>query len=348
MKNERGNRDIIVIGGSAGALEPLKSLMAVLPADLPAAVFIVLHIGATSYLARILDQAGPLPVKPAASGAPIEIGRAYVAVPDRHLLLHDGHLLLRRGPRENMARPAIDPLFRSAACTFGGRVIGVLLSGGLNDGTAGLEAIRRCGGTTVIQDPDEAAMPEMPSSAARLVQIGHCLSMARMGPCLVRLAREPAGETPKIPESIQIEAAIAAQELPDIMSEDRLGSRSPFSCPDCHGPLWEVAQSSLLSYRCHLGHAFTAQAMLDAQSSEVDRSLQDLARVTRERAELVRRMAEETRARGNNALAAHFVRRSEEYRHYAEALRRLFNEADIVVGSEGVVTTSDGEEQEPQ
>src|SRR5918992_1352569 len=161
--------DIIVIGASAGGVEPLKRLIGGLRADLPASVFIVLHIGASSHLADILDRSGPLLVTQAKSGEPIKPSRAYVAAPGAHLLLHDSHLMLRRGPRENFARPAIDPLFRSAAATFGARVIGVVLSGGLNDGTAGLRAIKRCGGLAVIQDPDEAAVPEMPESARRHV-----------------------------------------------------------------------------------------------------------------------------------------------------------------------------------
>ena len=152
-KATSATHDIIVIGGSGGALEALRTLAHDFPADLPAAVFVVLHMGASSHLANILTRSGPLPTVPAASGERFEPGKIYVAVPGSHLLLHDGHMLLRRGPRENLSRPAIDPLFRSAAASFGGRVIGVVLSGALADGTAGLRAIKRCGGLAVVQDP---------------------------------------------------------------------------------------------------------------------------------------------------------------------------------------------------
>jgi chemotaxis response regulator CheB len=190
--------DIVVIGASAGGLQPLQRLLADLPADLPAAVFIVLHIGATSHLAEVLDRIATVPVLRAKSGQPIEPGRIYVAVPGVHLLLHDQHILLRRGPRENLVRPAIDPLFRSAACTFGGRVIGVVLSGALNDGTAGLRAIKQCGGLAVVQQPNDAAVPDMPLSALAYAEIDHVAPVSRLGGLLARLVRQPAGETPTI------------------------------------------------------------------------------------------------------------------------------------------------------
>jgi two-component system, chemotaxis family, protein-glutamate methylesterase/glutaminase len=202
--------DIVVIGASAGGLQPLQRLLADLPADLPAAVFIVLHIGATSHLAEVLDRIATVPVLRAKSGQPIEPGRIYVAVPGVHLLLHDQHILLRRGPRENLVRPAIDPLFRSAACTFGGRVIGVVLSGALNDGTAGLRAIKQCGGLAVVQQPNDAAVPDMPLSALAYAEIDHVAPVSRLGGLLARLVRQPAGETPTIPLEIRLEAAIAA------------------------------------------------------------------------------------------------------------------------------------------
>jgi two-component system chemotaxis response regulator CheB len=188
--------DIVVIGASAGGLQALQRLLSDLPANLPAAIFIVLHMGASSHLAQVLGRSAVLPVSPAKSGQPIERGRIYVAVPGVHLLLHDEHILLRRGPRENLARPAIDPLFRSAACAFGARVIGVVLSGSLNDGTAGLRAIKQCGGIAIVQDPMDAAVPDMPRSAQRYVDTDHTVPIDALGDLLVRLVREPAGETP--------------------------------------------------------------------------------------------------------------------------------------------------------
>ena len=190
-----GNRCIIVIGASAGGVDALKRLATDLPFDLTAAVFVMLHVGETSYLPEILDRAGRLSATRAESGEEFELGRIYVAPPGYHLLLHNDHVLLRRGPRENLARPAIDPLFRSAACSYGARVIGVLLSGSLSDGTAGQRAIKAVGGVTVIQDPQDAAVPDMVRSAQRHVDIDRCVPIAGMGGLLARLAAEPAGET---------------------------------------------------------------------------------------------------------------------------------------------------------
>jgi two-component system chemotaxis response regulator CheB len=280
MNSPSHNHDIIVIGASAGGLQPLRQLMKGFPADLRAAVFVVLHIGASSHLAQILDRSGALPVRRAGQGDRI---RVYVAAPGRHLLLHDQHLLLRRGPRENMARPAIDPLFRSAACSFGGRVIGVVLSGALNDGAAGLLAIKRCGGIAVVQDPDDAAVPEMSQSALGRVEVDHRVPIAEMSGLLVKLVGEPAGKTPEIPVEIRLEAAIAAQEHGEMVNEDRLGRPSRFSCPECHGALWEIADANMLRFRCRVGHAFTAQAMLAAHNDEIDRLLWILLRSHEER-----------------------------------------------------------------
>lgn len=329
MTPESLNHDIIVIGASTGGVEALQDLMRGLPADLPAAVFIVLHIGRwESRLAELLDRAGPLPVAEAESGGAIERGHVYVAVPDRHLLLHDGHMMLRRGPRENMTRPAIDPLFRSAACSFGARVIGVVLSGALDDGTAGLRAIKCCGGIAIIQDPADAAVRDMPRSALHHVAVDHAAPIAAMGALLARLAAAPADRTPEIPRDVCLEAAIAAQELQDMTRERQLGALSPFSCPECGGGLWELADGSMLRYRCHLGHAYTADAMLAAEADETEHLLLRLLRSSRDRAELAHRLADCERARQNNRLADQLQARAEEYQENAELLQRLLRGRD--------------------
>jgi two-component system chemotaxis response regulator CheB len=315
--------DIIVIGASSGGLEALQLLVRGLPADLPACVFIVLHIGTSSRLADILDRAGPLPVKEAKSGDVIKPSQVYVAAPGAHLLVHDGHLMLRRGPRENFARPAIDPLFRSAAATFGARVIGVVLSGALNDGTAGLRAIKRCGGIAVIQDPVDATVPDMPESAQRHVNVDHAVGIAGMADLLTRLAAEPAGETPEIPVDIRLEAAVAAQELASMSAAEDLGSLSPFSCPECHGTLWEIVDDRVLRYRCHAGHALTAEALLSAQGEEIEQMLWGLLRSHRERAALAYRMAEQGRKQNRSALAVRLQERAREAEADAELVRRL-------------------------
>jgi two-component system, chemotaxis family, protein-glutamate methylesterase/glutaminase len=326
MGDRPATHDSVVIGASAGGVEALQRLMRDLPADLPAAVFVVLHVGDTSYLPALLDRAGPLPAAPAMSGEPIERGHVYVAAPGRHLLLHDDHILLRRGPRENLARPAIDPLFRSAACSFGTRTIGVVLTGALNDGTAGLRAIKRCGGIAVVQDPNDAAVPDMPRNAQKHVDVDHCVPLAAMGKLLARLTATPAGGTPEIPMDIRLEAAIAAQELSSMSIEDTLGTPSRFTCPECHGALWEIADGDMRRYRCHTGHAFTADAMLAAQDVEGEQLLWLLMRSHHERAALARHMAEDERAR-NGALAAQLQQRARDHDDDAELIREIIRDS---------------------
>lgn len=316
-------RDIIVIGGSSGGLEALRTLVRNIEPDLPAALFVVMHVGAKSHLAAILAKSGPLPVVPAASGQHFERGTIYVSVPGFHLLLHDGHMLLRRGPRENLARPAIDPLFRSAAASFGGQVIGVVLSGALADGTAGLRAIKRCGGLAVVQDPADALVPSMPDSALRHVDVDHVCRPDDMARLLPRLVRQPAGPRPEIPLDIRIEAAIAAQELADMQTNDALGKPSRFSCPECHGALWEVEDGSMLRFRCHVGHAFTADTVLASQGGEIDRLLGTLLRSHQERAALAQRMAEHERAKERHALAKHLESRARDYEDDVEIMKNL-------------------------
>jgi two-component system chemotaxis response regulator CheB len=323
MDERRRGHDIIVIGASAGGLEALLTLVPALPADLAASVFVVLHIGASSHLAAILARKSALPVVEAKSGAPVERGTVYVAGPGAHLLLHNGHILLRKGPRENMARPAIDPLFRSAAITFGGRVIGVVLSGSLNDGTAGLRAITRCGGLAVVQEPDDAVVAEMPKSAIRYNRADYILKIANMAPLLARLTKEPAGPMPKIPLDIRLETAIAAQEAAGMEIEDKLGDPSPFTCPECGGALWEIEDGDLLRYRCHVGHAYTAETVQSGQAREVEHMLESLQRANKERAVLARRMAGKERERGNPRLADLLTRRAEEYDGDAKIVRQL-------------------------
>jgi two-component system chemotaxis response regulator CheB len=325
---ESHGHDIITIGASSGGLDALRALVQRLPKDLPASLFIVMHVGIRSHLAEILGKLAALPVVSADSGTRFRAGTIYVARPGKHLLIHDGHILLRRGPRENMARPAVDPLFRTAAATHGGRVIGVVLSGALNDGTAGLMAIKRCGGLTVVQDPADASVPSMPGSALRRVPIDHVAPVRDMGALLDRLSREPEGITPEIPQDIRLEATLAAQETGSMELEEKLGQLSPFTCPECNGTLWEIDDGSILRFRCHVGHAYTAEAVLTARTAEVDKILEGLVRSHQERAALVRRMAEQERSLQNDHLARMFEDRAKEYEEDAEVVRRLAHRLD--------------------
>jgi two-component system chemotaxis response regulator CheB len=330
---ESTNRDIVVIGASAGGVEALRTLVGSLPADLQAAVFVVLHIGIESTLAGILDRAGPLPAADAEDGEPIRLGRVYVAPYDVHMLLRDGHIHLRHGPKENMTRPAVDPLFRSAALAFGPRVIGVILTGGLSDGTAGLHSVKRCGGIAVVQNPKRAVSPGMPESALRNVAVDYCKDLEEIGPLLARLVTEPTDATPMpiAPVDIAIETAIAEREEKAPMeAEDRLGKLSPLSCPECNGPLWEIADGDMLRYRCHTGHAYNADVLLAAKTEATERLLWNILRDYQQHAELVRRMAARELDKHHDKTAAWLEERGRVAEEKARLIGRLIEKVDKV------------------
>lgn len=317
------NRDIIVIGGSSGATTPLKAILGGFPRDLPAAVFAVLHIPArsTGILATVASAAGPLPVRQAEEGMPIERGHVYIAAPDHHMILTDGHIRLGRGPRENMVRPAIDPLFRSAAAAYGPRVIGVVLSGLLSDGAAGLNAIKRCGGIALVQDPGDALADEMPRHALEATTVDLCVPGARLGDVLSDLAREAPGPSLPIPPELRLEIDIAAGERIDTPTLARLADPAALTCPSCGGVLSKVQNGQPLRFRCQVGHAFTADVLAKEQEGRVDEALRVALRIIEERAELVSRMAQDGRQTGRRSVAELYEERAKEYRAYAETLR---------------------------
>lgn len=319
------NRDIIVIGGSAGATAPMKQILGRLPAGLPAAVFIVLHIPAQGIgiLSTVAGSAGKLPVRQAENGMKIETGHVYLPAPDQHLLLSADHVLLGRGPRENMVRPAIDALFRSAALHHGPRVIGVLLSGLLSDGVAGLNAIKRCGGIAVIQDPSDAISDEMPRRALEATTIDLCVPSATMGDILSDLVREPAGYAMPIPPEIRLEVEIAAGDRIGSDSLTSLADPVALTCPACGGVLSEIKGSLPTRFRCQVGHAYTADALAKEQEGRVDEALRVALRIIEERAELVQRMARDGRRNGRPAVAELYEARATEYREYADMIRRV-------------------------
>jgi len=343
------NRDIIVIGGSSGATAPLKTILGALPPDLPAAVFIVLHIPARSIgiFATVASAAGRLPVHQATDGMRIEPGNVYLAVADHHLILTEGHIRLGRGPRENMARPAIDPLFRSAATAYGPRVIGVILSGLLNDGASGLEAVKRCGGITIVQDPADAIADEMPRSALEAVTVDIAVPGARIGDVLSDLAREAAGPDVPIPADIRLEVDIAAGERVNSEVVGKIADPAALTCPSCGGVLSSVRGSKPLRFRCQVGHSYTSEILAKGQESAVDEALRVALRVIEERAELVARMAADGRRSGRRAVAELYEERAIEYRQYAEILRRAVLQSMEPKGSDADQEESGGGSRTP-
>lgn len=316
------SKDIIVIGGSAGSGTVLKRLVADLPRDLPASVFVSTHMPAQlpSLLVDILAGCAALPVSRAVDGQPIQPGRIYVAAPDRHLLLVDGVVRLGSGPRENMVRPSIDPLFRSAALSYGSRTIGVVLSGLLNDGASGLRAIASVGGTTVVQHPLDAEADEMPLAALEAVDVDHVAPAAALGALLAGLAGSEAGVGSAAAEDLALEVEIAGGARLGSDRLTRIATPSALSCPECHGVLSEVTGARPLRYRCQIGHAHTAEA-LAANIDEVDEAVRVAMRVMEERVTLVERMAVDARIAGRVAVAELYEARAAEYRRYAETLR---------------------------
>jgi two-component system chemotaxis response regulator CheB len=320
-----GNRDIIVIGGSAGATAPLKEILHRLPVDLPAAILIVLHIPAQGIgiLSMVASAACKLPVRQAESGMMIENGHVYLAAPDHHLLVAENHIMLGRGPRENMVRPAIDPLFRSAALHYGPRVIGVVLSGLLSDGAAGLNAIKRCGGIALVQDPKDAIADEMPLRALGATTVDLCVAGARIGDVLSDLVRETPGAAHPISSEIRLEVEIAAGERIGSDTLAPLADPAAVTCPACGGVLSQIKGGYPLRFRCQVGHAYTADALAREQGGRVDEALRVALRIIEERAELVHRMAADGRMSGRRAVAEMYEAHAAEYRQYADMIRRV-------------------------
>jgi len=319
--------DIIVIGASAGGVESLQELARGLPSNLPAAVFIVLHIppASPSLLPEILNKSGPLRAGHAINGEAIESGRIYIAPPDHHMLVERERVRVARGPKENRARPAADPLFRSAAYAYGTRVVGVVLSGTLDDGTAGLAAIKRRGGLTVAQDPEEALYPGMPRSARENVALDHCLPIAGIAPLLRQLASVPAKDDAvyPAPEILKVEARIARLEESEMEDVEKIGELSAFTCPECKGALWELRDGDLLRFRCHVGHAFSAESLMADQSEELESALWAALRSLEENAALSRRMAARAGERNHTVSVKQFEANARRVEQHAAVIRQV-------------------------
>jgi two-component system, chemotaxis family, protein-glutamate methylesterase/glutaminase len=284
---------LVVVGASAGGVRALSALARGLPEDFAAPVLVVLHIGAhTSLLAEILANAGPLPARQARDGEPIEAGRIYVGAPDHHLMVLDDSLHLSRSAKEHHARPAIDPLFRSAALAYGAAVIGVLLTGRMDDGTAGLQAIKACGGLAVVQDPAEAEEPDMPASALRHVDVDHTLTLEQIPRLLSAAVAAPRrAPSPPTPERLVHEQAVLLAKGDPMEHLTRFAKPSSFACPDCHGALYEVRDAHPRRFRCHTGHGFTIRTLQNTLAEASEEALWSARRALQERLLLLREIA---------------------------------------------------------
>jgi two-component system chemotaxis response regulator CheB len=320
-------RDIIVIGASAGGVEALSTVVSGLAPDLPASIFIVLHMpeNATSLLPKILGRRTSLSTVSAVDGHEFESGHVYIAPPDYHLLLRDGYMVLSRGPKENHHRPAVDPLFRSAARVYGQRVIGVILSGALDDGATGLSAIKNRGGIAIVQQPDDCVFPGMPLSALEATQVDACVPASAIGQLLGEMSRQPI-EVERI--RVVPDDTPAVDEGYDNQASELLTPRAPasvFTCPECHGTLFEVDEEKVVRYRCRVGHGFSPDSLIAGQSEALEAAVWIALRSLEERTDLARRLAQRAQEQGHVHAAERFSAQAREGEENAGLLRRVLS-----------------------
>ena len=310
--------DIVVLGASAGGIQALPRLLSGLPTDFPAAVLVVLHTAPTGpgLLPDIIRKSSALPVRHGADGEKLIPGHIYVARPDHHLMITGYRIRVERGPKESRHRPAIDALFRTAAQCCGSRVVGVVLTGNLDDGTAGLNSIKAHGGIAVVQDPKDAEASGMPKSALRNVQVDHCLPLAEIPLLLIRLTSQPAAS-----KKVKRAKKMGKRGMPPEEMEKEFGSPTSFVCPECNGPLWETVSGRSLQFRCHVGHAYSPDSLLADQADGLERALWSAIRTFDEQAALVRRLAE--RNVPPVTFTSHPEERARELENNANLIRKL-------------------------
>ena len=341
------HHDIIVVGASAGGVEALAEFAARLPANLPAAVFVVLHMPAYghSVLPAILSRRGPLPARHPEDGELIQTGRIYVAPPDHHLLIKAGRISLTRGPAENNHRPAVDTLFRAAARCCGPRVVGIVLTGTLDDGTAGLQAVKMRGGLALVQDPEEAMFGGMPRSAIENVDVDYVLPIAALAETVVRLAGEPAAqEGSSVTPELEDEVAAAEMDITALGGRQE-GKPSGFSCPECHGVLWEIVEGELVRFRCRVGHAYSPDSLFASQSENLEEALWTALRALEESAAMAERLHERTAERGHAISAQRFSEQAQDARHRAGIIHQALTGGQIIARANAYSTSSNPAEK---
>jgi two-component system, chemotaxis family, protein-glutamate methylesterase/glutaminase len=323
---------MVVVGASAGGIEALIRLAAALPADFPAPLCIVVHTSAQSpgVLDGILGRAGPLPAYAVGGGERPQPGHIYVASPDHHLVLEPNRLRLAKVPRENRFRPAIDPLFRSAAQVYGPAAVGVMLTGNLDDGTAGLCAIKQLGGVAIVQDPRDAAYPSMAQSALKHVRVDYVVPLAEIAALLGRVVATPLYQGGAVvSERINIEVNIAKAVKPIDAGIEQLGEPSTFACPDCHGVLLRMDEEGHVRFRCHTGHAYSAETLLAAINERVEDALWNAVRASDEGARYAGHLAEHVRV-VDGPRAERYGAEAVEARQQTEAIRKVVTAREAI------------------
>jgi two-component system, chemotaxis family, protein-glutamate methylesterase/glutaminase len=317
------NRDVVAIGTSAGGVEALLFLANGFPENFPASILVTIHLPLEfhSSLHEVLTRAGPLPATFATEGEIRKKARIYIAPPGRHLIVDGEQLWLGTGPRENNARPAIDPMLRSVAVCCGSRGIGVVLTGTQGDGASGLWAVGQAGGMTVVQDPKDAAFPEMPRTALKRIQPDHVAHLRDMPGLLYALVHQAAGTPIRVPDSLRHEVEIARNGRSSMEMTDKLGRRSVLTCPDCGGIMWELKDGAMSRYRCHIGHAYIEETITTGVDERLKHAMTTALRALNERVALVSKMRDEAEQRGQRHLANSWSMTAQEFEREANVIR---------------------------
>jgi len=317
---------IIVIGASAGGFEAFKKIIHGLPPDFNASIFIVWHMSPDirGILPYVLNNQNTIDAAHAFDGEEIKPNRIYVARPDHHMLIQDGKVLITHGPKENRFRPAVDPLFRSAAYAYGNRVIGVILTGALDDGTAGLWTVKHYGGIAIVQDPADAEVPSMPENAIREVPVDYCVPVAELPQLLVRLSKEPLPQNVPVmkDEQTKKEIEIASDENALKLGILKYGELSPFTCPECHGVLTRLQNGGIVRYRCHTGHAYSIDTLMASITEKVEDSLYNAIRTMDESIILLNHMGDHYAEDNQPQLASLYFKKANDAQQRSALVRQ--------------------------
>jgi two-component system chemotaxis response regulator CheB len=326
-------KHLVAIGCSAGGIEAMRELLSMLPADFPSPIALVTHIApdAPRLLHEVLSRSGPLPAISPVNGERLRDGTIYVAPPDCHMLIEPGRVRLAKGPKENRFRPAIDPLFRSAAQVYGPAAIGVILTGNLDDGAAGLWAIKKLGGIAIVQDPNEAMFPSMPEHALQAVTPDYCVRLREVAPLLVRLTSVPVEEVAHmdVPEDLEIEVKIANEQDPLKVGVERIGTPSSIACPECHGVLRQWKEGGRTRFRCHTGHAYSADSLLSEITEGIENSMWNTIRSLQEGSMLMRQLSSHWEESHGAGTSIKLQERAKELERRADHLRDLLQTTPV-------------------
>jgi two-component system, chemotaxis family, protein-glutamate methylesterase/glutaminase len=335
-KDKERPQKVLVIGASAGGLNAVKELIAQVDRDFPVPVLVVLHISpdiSSDVFLNVLNRSCTLKCMIPKDGDALRAGYLYLAPADHHMMIgSDQKILISKGAPENRSRPSIDPLFRSAALAFGNGVVSLLLSGYLDDGTAGMQVIKRCGGLCIVQDPDDAEFPDMPRNALSNVEVDHVVPLKDMGVLLRGLLDQDLGDPPPIPEDIMIEGRIAERVASDLASVNALGDQVPFNCPGCGGVLWQVKTDPLLRFRCHTGHAYTSTTLLSEQNKKIEETMWVALRMFEERRNLLTTMADQNKGLGMRIA----MERAKESQMHIDRIRTMLTTTQLSINDAAV------------